>query len=99
MRWILIVGAVTAALATAELAALAPPPEGKPRKGPLNLNPPAVSTDPSVKLDYPIVYVRLPRKGFKGVPKSKFENPVWAQAGVPLQMHQGADLMLLHPSG
>src|SRR5262249_43415872 len=31
------------------------PPEGKQRKEPLNLNPPSISTDPSVKLDYPIV--------------------------------------------
>src|SRR5262245_6271546 len=86
-------------LTTQTPAAPERPADGKPRKGPLNLNPPAVATDPSVKIDYPIVYVRLPRKGFNGVPKSKFENPVWAQAGVPLQMHPGADLMLLHPDG
>lgn len=60
-------------------------------KGPLNLDPPHVSTDKSVKYDYDIVYVRLLREGHK--PK------VWAQAGVPLQMNSGADLMLLHPDG
>jgi hypothetical protein len=57
---------------------------------PLNLDPPAVATDPSVKIDYPIVYVRLPRQQ---------KQKVWAQAGVPLQMNPGADLMLLHPDG
>src|SRR5262245_17762524 len=56
----------------------------------LNLDPPAVATDPSVKLDYPMVYVRLLREQ---------KTRVWAQAGVPLQMNRGADLMLLHPNG
>jgi hypothetical protein len=65
---------------------------------PLNLDPPHVSTDKAVKYDYDIVYVRLPRKGFRTA-DGKFESPVWAQAGVPLQMHPGADLMLLHPDG
>src|SRR4029077_8692476 len=41
-----------------------------------------------VKIDYPIVYVRLLRQQ---------KTKVWAQAGVPLQMNRGADLMLLHP--
>src|SRR5205823_4608952 len=70
--------------------------QDKPR--PLNLDPPHILTDKSVKYDYDIVYVRLPRKGFR-TPSGKFESPIWAQAGVPLQMHPGADLMLLHPDG
>src|SRR5205085_7177559 len=57
----------------------------------LRLDPPQISTDASVKYDYDVVYVRLQRAGHK--PK------VWAQAGVPLQMNPGADLMLLHPDG
>ena len=59
---------------------------------------PHISTDKGVKYDYDIVYVRLPRKGFR-TPGGKFESPIWAQAGVPLQMHPGADLMLLQPDG
>src|SRR5262249_2756836 len=57
----------------------------------LRLDPPALSSDKSVRYDYDIGYVRLQREGHK--PK------VWAQAGVPLQMNPGADLMLLHPDG
>jgi hypothetical protein len=68
-------------------------------RAPLRLDPPAVSTDRAVKYDYDIVYVRLPRKGFRSPNSKKFESPIWAQAGVPLQMHAGADLMLLHPDG
>jgi Hydrazine synthase alpha subunit middle domain len=57
----------------------------------LNLDPPHISTDHTIKYDYDILYVRILRDG----PKPK----VWAQAGVPLQMNPGADLMLLHPDG
>src|SRR5437016_14624586 len=64
----------------------------------LRIDPPAIATDKTVKYDYDIVYVRLPRKGFRAG-KGKFESPIWAQAGVPLQMHPGADLMLLRPNG
>jgi hypothetical protein len=51
---------------------------------PLRLDPPNVSTDKTIKIDYDIVYVRLPWKGFR-TPNGKFESPIWAQAGVPLQ--------------
>jgi hypothetical protein len=37
-------------------------PEAKRAPAALNLNPPAVATDSSVKIDYPIVYVRLLRQ-------------------------------------
>ena len=57
----------------------------------IDITPPHISADRSLIYDYDIVYVRLLRDG----PKPK----VWAQAGVPLQMNQGADLMLLHPDG
>ena len=73
--------------------------QNKPAPRALNLDPPHVSTDKAVKYDYDIVYVRLPRKGFRAPDSKKFESPIWAQAGVPLQMHPGADLMLLHPDG
>src|ERR1700726_1305471 len=72
--------------------------KAKPEQRLLRIDPAPISTDKTVKYDYDIVYVRLPRKGFRA-PKGKFESPIWAQAGVPLQMHPGADLMLLHPNG
>lgn len=72
--------------------------EAGPLKRPLRVDPQPVASDKSVKIDYDIVYVRLPRKGFR-TPSGKFESPIWAQAGVPLQMHPGAELMVLHPDG
>jgi hypothetical protein len=69
-----------------------------PKPRPLRLDPPPIATDKTIKYDYDIIYVRLPRKGFR-TPSGKFETPIWAQAGVPLQMSPGADLMLLHPDG
>src|SRR5688572_19137625 len=56
--------------------------------GPLNLSPPAVSSDKSVKLDYDIVYVRMPRKG-DGVGTN------WTEISNPVFMDAGADLILL----
>lgn len=64
--------------------------EGKAPTRPPRLDPPPVSTDKTVRYDYDIVYVRLLRRQ---------KTKVWAQAGVPLQMNAGADLMLLHPDG
>jgi hypothetical protein len=83
----------------ANLAAAALSSDGKQANGRLNLDPPAIATDKSVKYDYPIVYVRVLRKGYGRAADSKFKNTVWAQAGVPLVMDPGADLMLLQPDG
>src|SRR5262245_48465052 len=58
----------------------------------LNVNPPHISTDKTVKYDYDIVYVRAPRKGDKG-------RTVWTEIAHPALMDPGADLMLLHPDG
>ncbi|HKB38700.1 MAG TPA: hypothetical protein VKD72_19815, partial [Gemmataceae bacterium] len=58
----------------------------------LNVNPPHISTDKSVKYDYDIVYVRAPRKGDKG-------RTIWTEIAHPALMDAGADLMLLHPDG
>src|SRR6266511_967659 len=58
----------------------------------LNVNPPHISTDKSVKYDYDIVYVRAPRKGDKG-------RTIWTEIAHPALMDPGADLMLLHPDG
>jgi len=54
--------------------------------------PPPVSSDPTVKLDYPIVYVRAPRYGDE-------RRPAWADFSNPIHMERGADLMLLQPDG
>jgi hypothetical protein len=58
----------------------------------LNISPPHISTDPSVKYDYDIVYVRAPRHGDERRGK-------WADFSDPTRMEPGADLMLLHPDG
>jgi hypothetical protein len=69
---------------------LAGKPDGK---GPYNVNVPKVSTDPTIKYDYDIVYIRTPRKG--NAPHSSR----WPDASLPLNVDAGGDLMLLHPDG
>ncbi len=70
------------------------PLEGKPNsKGPFNITVPKISTDPTIKYDYDIVYVRTPRKG--NAPHSSR----WPDASLPLNVDAGGDLMLLHPDG
>jgi hypothetical protein len=73
-------------------AAVAAPagPEKKPQ--PLNMNPPPIATDKSVRYDFDIVYVRAPRRDATG--RSR-----WAEVGDPRTMEPSADLMLLHPDG
>src|SRR5215813_12140153 len=67
---------------------------GKPGgKGPFNVEVPKVSTDPTIKYDYDIVYVRTPRKD--NAPHSSR----WPDASLPLNVDAGGDLMLLHPDG
>jgi hypothetical protein len=58
----------------------------------LLLTVPHVSTDPSVQYDYPIVYVRVPRKSDDVVSK-------WTEIAHPVAMDPGGDLMLLQPDG
>ena len=60
--------------------------------GPINVSPKHFSTDPSVKLDYDIVYVRAPRKG-------DAVGTNWTEISNPVFMDPGAGLMLLHPNG
>src|SRR5437764_9699789 len=62
-------------------------------KGPFNVAIPKISTDPTIKYDYDIVYVRTPRKG--NTPHSSR----WPDATLPLNVDAGGDLMLLHPDG
>src|SRR5262245_20327628 len=59
---------------------------------PVDINPPHISTDKSVKYDYDIVYVRQPRYGDD-------RRPGWADFSDPTRMELGSDLMLLHPDG
>jgi hypothetical protein len=59
---------------------------------PLNITPPPIAADKSVKYDYDIVYVRAPRHGDDKAGK-------WAEFSDPTRMEPGSDLMLLHPDG
>jgi hypothetical protein len=58
----------------------------------LNVQPPHISVDKSIKWDYDIVYVRAPRFGDDKVSR-------WAEVFNPLNVDPGADLVLLHPDG
>src|SRR5262249_13916638 len=60
--------------------------------GPINVDPPHISTDNSVKYDYDIVYVRAPRRRDKA-------RTLWPEIAHPALMAPDADLMLLHPDG
>jgi hypothetical protein len=58
----------------------------------IKVDPPHISTDPAVKWDYDIVYVRAPRKGDD-------IGTNWTEISNPFFMDHGSDLMLLHPDG
>jgi hypothetical protein len=59
--------------------------------------PKPLASDPSVKLDYGIVYVRAPRfvPGHNGKPRPS----AWPEIAHPTNIDAGYDLMLLHPDG
>jgi hypothetical protein len=59
---------------------------------PLNVGPPPIASDKTVRYDYDIVYVRAPRKGDD-------KQIAWAEVFRPLRAEPGSDLMLLHPDG
>lgn len=59
---------------------------------PLGLEPAPIASDPGVRYDYPIVYVRAPRGGDE-------QRSYWAEIVQPALMDAGADLMLLNPDG
>src|SRR4051812_25159617 len=67
-------------------------PAPKHYPGPLNMQPPAIASDATVKYDYPIVYVRAPRRGDK-------EATHWPDVNNPVSIEPGSDLMLLRPDG
>jgi hypothetical protein len=59
--------------------------------------PKPLQSDPSVKIDYDIVYVRAPR--FVKGPNGKERPSAWPEIGHPTRIDAGYDLMLLHPDG
>jgi hypothetical protein len=61
--------------------------------GRLNVTPPHISTDRSVKYDYDIVYVRARRAG------DRVHKRFYTDIATPVTLEPGADLMLLHPDG
>jgi hypothetical protein len=88
----LLAAGVTIALAAALFAAdPALPPEK------LDNVPKPLASDPSVKLDYDIVYVRAPR--FVPGRDGKERPSAWPEIAHPTNINAGYDLMLLHPDG
>ena len=81
-------------LAVLTAMALAAQPAEKPRLflDPINVTPPPIATDKTVKYDYDIVYVRTPRRGDNG-------RTQWTEIAHPALMDANADLMLLHSDG
>lgn len=73
------------------------PDEHKPPTGALDVNPPPIASDATVKYDYDIVYVRAPR--FLKSKDGKEQPTSFAEFGHPTKTHAGYDLMLLHPDG
>jgi hypothetical protein len=85
--------ALTFALAAAAVAAPPARQEEPLFTKPLNVNPPPISTDKSVRYDYDIVYVRARRAG------DKVHKRFYTDIATPVTLEPGADLMLLHPDG
>ncbi|MGE3539940.1 MAG: hypothetical protein AB7N91_21210 [Candidatus Tectimicrobiota bacterium] len=62
----------------------------------ISMQPASVSSDTSIKYDYPIVYVRVPR----WLPSQEAKKPArWAEFSNPFAVTPGSDLMLLRPDG
>jgi hypothetical protein len=87
-RWILLALLAVAGLSLGQKKA----PREELYLDDIDVKVPHVSSDREVKLDYPIVYVRAPRKGDKGRTK-------WTEIATPAIMEADSDLMLLHPDG
>src|SRR6516164_6456724 len=58
--------------------------------------PKPLASDPSVKVDYDIVYVRAPRFVMRD---GKQRPSAWPEIAHPTNIDAGYDLMLLHPDG
>lgn len=59
----------------------------------INVTPPHISTDKSLRYDYDIIYVRARRAG------DDLHKRFYTDFSQPVTMEPGADLMLLHPDG
>ena len=59
---------------------------------PAEFTPLPIHSDPGIRYDYDIVYVRAPRRGDQ-------QQMAWADVFNPLQAEPGSDLVLLHPDG
>ncbi|MBI4602462.1 MAG: hypothetical protein HY721_10935 [Planctomycetes bacterium] len=59
----------------------------------LDVHPPHMATDPSVRWDYDIAYVRARRAG------DEVHKRFYTDIAAPVFLEPGADLMLLHPDG
>src|SRR4051812_12274841 len=60
---------------------------------PIRVDVPHISSDPAIKYDYDIVYVRAQRAG------DQVHKRFYTDFSQPVTMEPGADLMLLHPDG
>src|SRR5262245_19415474 len=63
----------------------------------LDPHPRPIQSDPSVKIDYDIVYVRAPR--FVQGGNGKKRPSAWPEIAHPTNIDPGYDLMVLHPDG
>ncbi len=84
-----------AALLTVPLATVLGAAETTPVK--LDPVPKPLASDPAVKLDYDIVYVRAPR--FYKATNGRNIPTAWPEFGHPTRIDPGYDLMLLKPDG
>jgi hypothetical protein len=80
------------ALLTAFAAVTAGLPAGTQKGRTYNIQLKHIRTDPTVKYDFDIVYVRAPRRGDN-------QQIAWSEVFSPLRAEPGSDLMLLHPDG
>jgi Hydrazine synthase alpha subunit middle domain len=86
--------ALLLSLAVLGLAVAAPErPEDKFFREALNVHPPHISSDKTIKYDYDIVYVRAKRAG------DRVHKRFYTDIATPVTLEPGADLMLLHPDG
>src|SRR5262245_39295391 len=69
-----------------------------PAQRPLRVDPQSIASDPSVKCDYDMVYVRAPRTMKDRGGKERLAM-VWPDASEPFNLRASTDLMLLHPDG
>ena len=94
IRTVLAVLAVVVAVGASLLGSPEPATQApsSPAVSRFDVEPAAIRSDPTVRYDYDIVYVRAPRRGDD-------DQIAWADVFAPLQAEPGSDLVLLHPDG